>query len=278
MLPGNRRIAAIVGSAWLCGCARPEAPPSIVGETKSLVEVQVVARMEAPLAPAAWTAEVRFTPTVPPDPEAVPPGVCRRVEGHAVPGEASAERVTLTAPDAVELPFRAEAGVYETTGPRRAVDAAWVVGDLRWQSGDTTWVAEGVVRFGPPPEVRSVVREPEGGVRFRWDPLEQAEILATGPAGSLRCGVGEEGVSLPWWTVPARGGHVVLRTARERAVVLSDGTLVRARAVLERVIALDEDPATTVEAAGEPEPASIRTRAPSLVPRRIARPARTPLG
>ncbi|MFZ5476316.1 MAG: hypothetical protein ACOZNI_06020 [Myxococcota bacterium] len=263
----------------LAGACTPESASTPPAEApRALVDVQIVARAEAPLAPAAWTAEVRFSVDRPPDPEPVPEGTCRRPEQVHLRGLAPVERVSLTAPDEVALAWREDAGAYVTAGPRRAVDAAWAVGDLRWQIGDTARAAEGVVRFGAPPEVREVEREPEGGVRLRWDYLEGAELLATGPAGTLRCGAGPEGVALPWWAVPARGGSVVLRAARERAVLLEDGTLVRARAVLERVVPLDAPAATTVEAAGPPAPPPTRARPMLAAPRRIARPARVPLG
>jgi hypothetical protein len=147
-------------------------------------------------------------------------------------------------------------GAHVPTGPRGAVDPAWVVGDLRWNEEAAELRVDGALRFGPVPEVSAIVREDDGAVTLRWDPatVDEARIHAWGPAGELVCGVGAAGVRLPWWSVPALGGRVVLSSTRSRVSRPRGDVLVRVRATVERVLLLDVENGPGTRAAPIPPP------------------------
>jgi hypothetical protein len=76
-------------------------------------------------------------------------------------------------------------------------------------------------------------------------------ILAIGPAGAMLCEASDGSVELPWWSVPADGGSVLLRSTREYTTAV-DGALVRVRATIERVVPLDDPAGTIVDEAPRP--------------------------
>lgn len=261
--------------ALLGACLQSEARVGPDEGEGRVVEVDVIARVDRPGQPAAWTARARQGPPAP-EGDPIPPGVCRKAAPEVVPpGERFAEEVRVTGPTGTSLDWDDERGVYVATGPRRTADPAWVVGDVQWRDADGRLrIAEGVVRFGAQPEVTVVERDPEGGVQLRWDPetVGHVQVLANGPAGPLVCAADGAGIDLPWWAVPPRGGSVLLRSTHERGAVFEGDDRVRVRSTLERVVPLDVP--DTSSAHEEPVPAPAPT--PGI--RRATRTAKSPLG
>ena len=253
---------------------------AVLGLTPSVtvvVEVESTARVREVAGAAAWTARVRMARHTGEAAERLPPNVCRPVEAaNVAPGSHRAEDVTITGPGGGPLGWDAAGGDYRAAGPRRVSDPSWAIGDLRWREGAVERVVEGIVRFGAAPVVTRVDRDAEGAVHIRWDPhtVGETQVLAQGPAGDLVCGATSTGVDLPWWSVPALGGEVVLRSMWTRATLTERDVLVRARATLERVILLDAPP----EVASEP---SLLLPPPGGVPtspRKVRRTAASPMG
>lgn len=209
------------------------------------LEVEVTARVATPGQPATWTVAAGRSLAIP-DPTPAP-GTCRRAAepATATPG---ADRIELLGPVSASLRWSPARGTWETEGPRRWLDPAWSISDLRWVDEAGAHTAEDVVRFGGLPEPTRVERQREGGVTVQWAPGSAAmvSVLAVGPAGALLCEVGEGTVDLPWWAVPAEGGAILLRSTREYTTAV-DGGLVRVRATLERVVPLDQPDGTFVE-------------------------------
>lgn len=262
----------LLGFLALIACGEePSAPPAVGGEAL-LVEVQ--ARVVDPRAPAAWSAQARWTSLA--QTVGTRPGTCRRVDptapSHAVNG---GEELVLGGPTGARLGWHAERGAYTAEGPLQALDPAWSVADVRWTDpAGVEHLAEDSVRFGGLPAITEVARNREGDVTLGWDPatVGEVEVLVSGPAGALTCGATAAGATLPWWAVPAWGGQVVLRSTREQTILV-DGVLVRTRSTLERVIPLDVPAGTTAE---EKEP-RFRSYTPHG-PRRLVRPPRATVG
>lgn len=248
--------------------ATPEPPPRVL-------ELAVVARVEGAAGAGAWTAEAWMgsAPTVS-GPEAAP-GECLRPRPAADAGAEGARSMRIVGTTGADLVWDARGGRYRSAGPKRAADAGWGVGDLRWIDRDgRAHVAEGVVRFGAVPTVRGVARDGEGNVHLRWaaDPRERVEVHVNGPAGALVCGTAGDTVELPWWTVPARGGSVVLRVVRERVARPEGAATVRVRSVIERVVPLEGTSADGADAMPPAPPATPPK------PRRVGFAARPTVG
>ncbi len=260
----------------LVGCAAPEPvvlAPLAAGEA---LEVDLVARVATPGSPAAWTARAGWLAGVS---SASPPiGMCRRPSDATPPrGTRRADSLAITGPIDATLIWQEAQGVYSVEGPRQAPDPAWAVGDLRWvDDAGRAHLAESAVRFGALPEITRVVRDREGAVELAWDPgtVRDPEIRVRGPGGELVCGAGAAGTTLPWWSVPAFGGEVVLRTTHLQAGTI-DGVQVRVRSTIERVVPLDRPEGTTAE---EEPGTPARRPAPLPPPRRLTRPGRVTVG
>lgn len=214
--------------------------------------VDVVARVVAPGAPAAWSASAKAgTPAKSP----LLPGEC--VDALAAEPAVLPPMVRAIGLDgAVHGTLLEGPGGWRTEGGLRAVDPSWSVGDLVWSSGDALGkrrIAR-AVRFGPSPEVREVSNRPEG-IRLRWNPLsvEDGELIVSTAGGELRCGVGSAGVSLPRWVVPSTP-EVRLRSVHQHVEQATAGLRVRVRAVIERIIPFDVAPAEIAPSAVPPAP------------------------
>lgn len=282
MRPTPFRVAA-VSSVALAGLAggvfggaqaqRPE--PRVVA---GVVDLTLVARAEHREAPSAWTGRARVASQAPVEPPEPAAGVCRRL---AAPPPAQdgpvVDALRIGGPTRGELTWsEADAG-WRTPGPQAVVDAAWGVGDLEIEAGGQRLRVEDAVRFGAFPEVTEVRRADDGSVRIAWDPatVDRARVVAAGPAGELECGTDGAAATLPWWSVPAVGGAVVLQNVRERVTVLPTGVVVRVRAVVERVVPLDAPPRPPAAA---PAPAAPSLLAPPKGPRHSHRPPRPTFG
>lgn len=239
-----------------------------------VVEVDVVARVEAPGQPAAWSARARIASTAAPPPAALAPGVCRHVGEVVAPSDGQvADRVALRGPLQADLRWDSAARSWVTEGPHTVLDPAFGLGDIALQVGGAQVVAADAVRFGGLPALTAVGRSLEGEVRLAWDPrsVEDVQISVAGPAGALECGVGAAAVTLPWWAVPAVGGEVVLRTTRETVTTLANGVSLVIRATIERVVPLDQPadslgaPARGPDAELEGRPARPSSRQPRPV-------------
>lgn len=243
----------------LAGCAG-SAPPS----TRSAALLDVVARVTEAGAPASWFAQI-----APPLGASAPSAGCSRVvpPGASLP---TFDAVVLTRPAATPLTWSEREGRWRTAGPHQVADPSWSVGDVLVTVGGDSLLAEGALRFGGMPRVLAAERQTEGGVRLAWDPAttDDVEIYVVGPAGELRCAAGDGEATLPWWAVPADHGEVILRSRREREAELPDGTLLRVRATIERVLPLD---VPNVQAA---EPPSLP--GPPARPREQRRSSRPP--
>lgn len=261
----------MLGPLLLFACDLAPAEPA-AATPQRVVEIEVNARVEQAGQPAAWTATVRMGP---PSVELPPRPACMRpAERVPDPGDRGATEVRLTGPASALLVWDEERGLWGAPGPRRSVDPTWAVGDVQWrEASGRLYVAEGAVRFGAAPVVTAVDRDEEGAVHLRWDPETVGEVLVgvSGPAGDLSCPAEAGGIDLPWWSVPASGGHVILHSTRERLQVLEGGIGVRTRTTLELRVPLDEPTRSSVE---EPPP----RRGPPTTPRRLTRGARSPSG
>lgn len=261
----------VFGLVLLTACTT-SAPEVARADVDRVVDVLVAARVEQAGQPAAWTAQLRMGP--PPTSEPVVPG-CRPWQPPAdEPGEQGAVEVRITGPAGARLVWDPARGLWATGGPRRAVDPAWVVGDVQWREPDGRLrVAESAVRFGAMPVVTQVARDDEGAVQLRWDPatVEAVEVHVDGPGGPLVCTGDDGGVDLPWWAVPPSGGTVILRSTGERLMLLDGEVGVRARSTLEVRVPLDRPGTSAVE---ELPP---RRGTPST-PRRYGRTARNITG
>ena len=237
--------------------------------------VDVAARVGHVGSPAGWSAQATWASA--PESPPLPPGTCRPAGSARERGGRSArgaDTLAITGPTPAALAWDGSGRVWTALGPRQSLDPAWSVSDLVWTDAAGEHRAEDVVRFGGLPAVTRVTREREGHVALGWDPdtVEAPTVLVLGPGGLLECGVGPDGVVLPWWAVPAYQGEVVLRSRREASRVV-DGVLVRVRTTLERVVPLDRPAWTTAE---EDTPAFSPYSQHS--PRRLLRRPRTPLG
>lgn len=230
--------ALLVALGWLgdVRAAQVEAP----SEPLAVVELEVVARPESRDGAAAWMAEARFGEAPRPAP-VLASGTCLRRERPEA-GVARVSAMGLEGPVRGRLAWDERRGRYASAGPNRTVDAAWGVGDLWWELRDGRRVViEDAVRFGAVPEVRGVTRDADGDVHVGWNArsVDRVEVVVQGPAGDVVCGTNAGGADLPWWTTPALGGEVLVRSAREQAWRLPDGTLVLVRAVIERVLPIE---------------------------------------
>ena len=183
----------------------------------------------------------------PPEPA---PGDCIRLPTWPR-GEALPQPPIVTIGDPYPLVWDEAAGHYGLSGAPRGPDPAWLEGDLAGSQK-----VAGALRFGAAPQVESVERRPDGGLRLRWkaDGAGQVQVAT----GDLRCGATRDGVDLPWWAVPAFGGEVILRSSvLTRSPTRS--ALVVGEAVIESVILLDHPVV---------EPPSIGPRVPTLRPPR----------
>lgn len=230
-------FAVLVALGWL-GEVRADEVDRL--DAVAVVELEVVARPEARDAPAAWRAEARFAESAEASP-VLDPGTCLR-RPAPTPGRRPVVAVGIEGATRGRLEWDPRRGRYATVGPTRTVDAAWGVGDAWWEGADGTRVeVENVVRFGAVPEVRGVARDADGEVHVGWNPrsVDRVEVVVRGPAGEVVCGAAADGADLPWWTTPALGGEVLVRSVREQARRLSDGTVVGARAVIERLLPIE---------------------------------------
>jgi hypothetical protein len=247
--------------------------PLRTDEAVQALSVDMTARVTAPGAPAAWTAQAVWEGPTAPRP--LPVGVCRHPTDALPVGPVGAESLDIAGSAEASLVFDPERGAWEALGPRRVLDPAWSVADVAWvDAGGLPHRAEDVVRFGGLPDIIRVERDREGAVTVGWDPetVGATEVRVSGPAGALVCGTGPDGTTLPWWVVPAYGGEVVLESVWENRALV-DGVLVRVRTRLQRVIPLDRPNGTTAE---EKEP-RFRPYTPQG-PVRLVRPARHPVG
>jgi hypothetical protein len=267
-------LFVVILALGACGGASPpiEPPPDAL-------DVEVGARVGAPGVPAAWSARAAWGPTTPAP--RFRPGVCRRPEtGVSAPeakGAPVAEAVTVKGPAEARLVWDHAHGLFTAEGPRQMLDPAWGIGDLQWSTSDgASHSAEGVVRFGAMPEVTRVTRDREGNVSLAWDPatVRDPEVHVRGPGGELVCGARADGTQLPWWAVPAYGGEVVLRSSHAETGVI-DGTLLRVRSTLERIVPLDAPGGTTANEKLPPPPRNTPT---TPIPRRLLRAPRSPMG
>lgn len=264
----------VLGPLLLFACDLNPAEPDelVVAGPERAVEIDVIARVEPSGQPAAWTGTVRMGA---PSAEPLAHLACRRpAERRPEPGERGATEVRLTGPASAVFVWDEERGVWGAPGPRRSVDPTWAVGDVQWREpSGRLRVAEGAVRFGSAPVITAVERDQEGAVHLRWDPGTVGEVLVgvSGPAGDLVCPAEAGGIDLPWWSVPASGGHVILYSTRERLQVLEGGIGVRTRTTLELRVPLDEPTRSSVE---EMPP----RRGPPTTPRRLTRGPRSPAG
>jgi hypothetical protein len=224
--------------------------------------VSVVATVPDDGGTAAWTASWwPHARVVAPD--ALPEGRCERVRSErdvvAVEPSRLPARVHLRGGLAGSLLRRGDAWTTPLAG--RIADPAWAVADLALTWGDAVQVEEGAVRLGPAPRPVEVAREEDGDVRLVWaaGSVDEARVV-TGDAGgadSHVCGAGPEGVVLPWWTVPARGGRVRIESTRVRAVDLGDRARF-VRATVARWVVLD----APLPGTPSPQPGSRGSAAP----------------
>ena len=248
------------------GCHTPAKPVGHAVRRAANLRVDVVARVAAPGAAAAWDATTSLYPSV----SVLLPGECEvRTAAELSAAPAPALR-SLRIAGAMSGALLGGEDHWKTVSGLQAADPAWSVADLLWSAGDQPGEQRLVraVRFGPSPRVRELERRPDGDLFLRWDPqsVEHGEVAVTGPAGEARCGVGTGGVVLPAWVLPDEGGEVRLRSVRVQEEDASADLRIRVRAVLERVIPIDTPPAEVAPMALPPAPLGprlgpVRTRA-----------------
>lgn len=242
---------------------------------------------------------VRYWPSarIPATVRALPEGRCERVDTsvHPRPQEAAHApdrvrvlgglRATL-APQRVHDAGGPERQAPETHGPAGARtswaatvevanDPAWSVLDLRreWHEGQgASDTRTSAIRMGPAPEVNEVARRPDGSVYLSWSEgsVDEVRVVTEATAGSMHCGAGPTGVTLPWWSVPARGGEVVIESTRVHGSGPT-GAMRVTRATIARHVRLDVAPPAT-RATGAPLPRQERA------PRERRRTTPTPRG
>ncbi len=235
-----------------------------------------------------WNVRYWARARVPTRLRTLPPGRCERAEPAAVTAPKSAPRP----PDQV----RVLGGLALTLEPQREpgratwwandvvakADPAWAVLDLRrdWRTGiDVSDTRTSAIRMGPAPDVTGVERLADGSVRLAWSAgsVDEVRIVTTPSGGSMHCGGDATGVTLPWWSVPARGGEVVIESTRVHASGPDDAMRV-ASATIARHVRLDaEVPATRSSGAAHPgdgdtprtaePPRAGRSKARSRLPR-----------
>ena len=185
--------------------------------------------------PVAISASVQ-TRTGPPIQTSDPaPGVCVPEEPPEQPAgqaQAFAGAMELRMPEPLWLPWDGEHRAFLLAGPQVGPVPDWTVADLRWVEGIKRVEVPGAVRLAEAP--RPVERRPDGGVRLRWEADAPVDVRTQG----LVCGGARDGVDLPWWAVPAKGGEIVLRSIRTHRSRAGE-RLVVGRAVMERVVPLD---------------------------------------
>ena len=252
------------------GCHSPSKPVGHAVERAANLRVDVVARVTAPGAVAAWDATTSLAQAA----AVLLPGECEILgdaEPSAAPAAAPAPALrSLRIAGAMSGALLGMDDHWKTVSGLQAADPAWSVADLLWSAGDQPGeqrVAR-AVRFGPSPRVRELERRPDDDLFVRWDPqsVEHGEVAVTGPAGEARCGVGTGGVVLPAWVLPDEGGEVRLRSVRVQEEDVSADLRVRVRAVLERVIPIDAPPVEVAPMSLPPAPLGprlgpVRTRA-----------------
>ena len=233
-----------------CGPASSEATGALPSPEK-LLHLQATIRHDGlgtqGLDLQAWVGSADVAR--PPDPS---PGDCIRLPTRPR-GEALSQPPVVTIGEPYTLAWDEAAGRYGLPGAPRGPDPAWLEGDLTGSQK-----VAGALRFGAAPEVETVERRPDGGLRLRWKADGAGHVQVA--SGDLRCGAARDGVDLPWWAVPAFGGEVILRSSvLTRSPTAS--ALVVGEAVIERIVYLDR-PAV--------EPPSIGPRVPTLRPSRPA--------
>lgn len=235
----------------LVGCLSPHVGRPEASDPGVLV-VDVVARVLAPGAPAAWEASASTQGAAP---MRLMPGECVSMTG-AVRDPLSEAVKSLRLEGAIEGTLLLGTDAWRTAGGLQTNDPAWTVADLRWSHGDTLGERRlaRAVRFGPSPTVTAVTVD-DAGIHLRWDPqsVEDAELAFTGPDGELRCGVGRAGVALPAWMMPP-SGDVRLRSTHTHEEQASRNLKVKVRATIERLIELDTPPAEVAPSALPPAP------------------------
>lgn len=226
---------------------------------------------------------VRYWPRarIPATVRALPEGRCERMETPVL----ARPKEEAHPPDRV----RVLGGLQATLTPQRApgaptwwaatVDAnddpAWAVLDLRreWRKGpggsDTRTSA---IRMGAAPGVQEVKRRADGSVRLSWaeGSVDEVRVVTQASSGAMQCGAGPTGVILPWWSVPARGGEVVIESTRVHGSGPDDAMRVT-RATIARHVGLDVDPPAT-RSSSTPLPR------PERAPRGKKRPPQAPRG
>ena len=255
---------------FIFGCHSPAQTVGQSVEHRANLSLDVVARVAAPGAAAAWDATTSLDPSV----SVLLPGECE-VRSVAVLAAAPAPALgSLRIAGAINGTLLGGQGHWKTASGLGASDPAWSVADLLWSGLDERGEQRvpRAVRFGPSPRVRELERRPDGGLFLRWDPqsVEHGEVAVTGPAGEARCGVGTGGVVLPAWVLPSEGGEVRLRSVRVHEEDASAELRIRVRAVLERVIPIDAPPAEVAPMALPPAPLGprlgpVRTRSRAVM-------------
>lgn len=247
-------------AAGLGGCrTATSAIQEIRPVTTAWVEVQVVTR-QAGDEPVAISVSVQARTGPPVQISGPAPGVCvPEAPAQAVAQEqAFAGAMELRMPELMRLPWDGEHRAFLLAGPQVGPVPDWAVADLRWVEGTEQIEVPGAVRLGEAPRPLRVERRPDGGVRLRWEADAPVDVRTQG----LVCGGARDGVDLPWWAVPAKGGEIVLRSSRTHRSLAGE-RLVIGRAVMERAVPLD----------APPEVAPVQAPAPTL---RKVDPARSP--
>lgn len=262
-----RQLGALLLALGVSAVGRPQADGL---EESRTMDLEVVARVGAG-PEASWWASAGAERL-----DAAPPaGSCRPVEAApAEPRPPSLDGLRLGGPlDGALVP--AEGGRWETVGPRVLLDPAWAVGSVSWRKGEVETVGADALRFGAVPVLTRADRGPRGDVELGWeaDTADQVRIRVQGPAGLVECGVDGARAHLPWWAVPAKGGEVALRSERVVELPLDAEHRLRIRAVIERMVPLDQAPESASRPITEPA-APILPRDPPRA-RRGPRPVRS---